>query len=134
MRTTHSLVAAGLLALATAGACTTETISGVDARSVRVMPPEVSTVEGAEVQFSVAVVDDHDQAYDSPPVTWSSEDPSVVAIDEQGKARALKPGSTRIAARFDDVTGFAPVTVVADPETDDGGGGVIGGIVGGIIP
>ena len=108
-------------------------MAGVTATSVRVRPPEISTVEGAEVQFTAEVFDERDQGLDSAPVEWSSDDPSIVTIDETGRARALRPGSTRIRASFNEVTEFAPVTVVPAPSDGDEGGGGSGGGDGSVV-
>jgi hypothetical protein len=48
-------------------------------------------------------------------VNWFSADPSIVTVDSAGNIRALRPGSTRVAAIVDGVAGFADITVPALP-------------------
>jgi hypothetical protein len=48
-------------------------------------------------------------------VTWSSSDPGVASLATDGTVTALAPGTTRITARVDGVSGFADLTVSTVP-------------------
>jgi hypothetical protein len=48
-------------------------------------------------------------------VTWSSSDPGVASIATDGTVSALAPGTTRITARVDGVSGSADLTVSTVP-------------------
>jgi hypothetical protein len=48
-------------------------------------------------------------------VTWSSSDPGVATIAADGRVTALTPGTTRITARVDGVSGSADLTVSIVP-------------------
>lgn len=48
-------------------------------------------------------------------VTWSSSDPGVATVAADGKVTAVSPGTTRITARVDGVSGSSDLTVSAVP-------------------
>lgn len=52
-----------------------------------------SLKEGESASFSVSVYGGEDKS-----VTWTSSDPSVATIDENGKVKAIKEGTTKIQA------------------------------------
>ena len=127
-----------------AGACSSESVTAVAASAVSVTPPQVSTVAGEQVRFAATIRDDRDVMLESARPTWTSEDESVVAIDSDGVARALAPGSALVVARFGGATGTALFRVIdqssppTDPDGDgddsgDGSGGDDGGGGGGGI-
>jgi uncharacterized protein YjdB len=99
--------------------CTQESVTAVDIGTVSVSPPEVSTPEGEEVRFAATVRDDQNGPLEGAAVTWSSDDESVVRIDQDGRATALAPGTARVRASFRDASGEAVVTVVSDGGLDD---------------
>ena len=73
------------------------------------------SLEGAETYQFVATVTP-ENAYNKD-IIWSSDDPSVVSIDENGLATALKKGSTYINAEAADGSGkstYASVTVTSN--------------------
>jgi uncharacterized protein YjdB len=98
--------------------CTRESVTAVEIGTVSVSPPEVSTPEGEVVQFAATVRDDKNESLDGAGVSWSSDNEAIVTIDQDGTARAIAEGTTRIRASFRDAVGEAVVTVVGDDILD----------------
>ena len=87
------------------------------------LPPHRITLTPSSIRFdalgatqllSVEVFDLHEELLKDAPVSWSSDDPSVAAVDPNGTVTAVNAGMTRIAARSGNVTGYAEVTVNLD--------------------
>ena len=80
-------------------------VTGTDGASLRISPPFVSLHTGEEFDFS------YGNAYDLD-LTWTSSDPSVASIDQQGHAVALKAGNTTItlASPVESVTAIVAVS------------------------
>ena len=99
-------------------ACTHENVTPVIVASVTVSPPAVSAFDGEEVQLAATVRDDQGVAVGSARVTWSSDDRSVVTVDEHGTARAVAVGTTTVRATVQDASGSATVVVLRAPTLD----------------
>ena len=54
-----------------------------------------------------------DDTTDDRAIAWSSADPSIAAVDENGRVQALAPGKTRISAQAGALTASAAVRVYA---------------------
>ena len=74
-------------------------VTGTDGASLRISPPVVTLRPGDEYDFK------YGNTYDLE-LTWSSSDPSVATIDQNGHVKALAPGNTTItlATNLDSVT------------------------------
>ncbi len=118
MHCRHELVAIAGILLVTAvlflDGCTdtTEVEERSTPTSLIVSPKEVvlPALE-ASVQFSAQVFDQNGSAMESPSITWSSEDPSVAAVNTNGLGTATGNGTTRIIATVGTLSGTAAVTV-----------------------
>lgn len=79
--------------------------------------PEVQALEvGKAVQFQATYFDSLGNKAEGLAFSWSSSDPTLVAIDANGNARALKVGQARITAQARNLASApALLTVVADP-------------------
>jgi hypothetical protein len=104
---------ASLLALS----CTSEEILLVEPASVVVTPPDVSAIEGEQVQLIGMVHDDQNRPLAATDLVWSSADSSIASVDGLGLVTARSPGAVKIRARFEDVTGEAQVEVLRGPFT-----------------
>jgi hypothetical protein len=96
--------------------CRTEFVTPVTVGRVTVDPVEISIPLGDALQFSAAVFDEYDASLQGVTVAWSSDRPSVVAVEPDGSARALRAGSARVRASFNGVSGAARVTVLSSPD------------------
>ena len=67
---------------------------------------------GATVQLSAEVRDQNGQAMAGVPVSWSSADTTVAAVDSAGSVTAAGSGTTTIVAAAGEATGEAVVTVM----------------------
>jgi hypothetical protein len=107
-----------ILALCTPGAlgCQTESVTPVTVGRVTVDPVEISIPLGDALQFNAAVFDEYDASLQGVAVAWSSDRPSVVAVEADGSARALRAGSARVSASFNGISGSGRVTVLSPPE------------------
>ncbi len=85
----------------------------VEVSGVVVEPGEARLSEGESLAFTATLLGAEPEWLARATVVWSSDDPDVVRVEEDGSARALSPGTTTIRARFDTHAGSA--TVVVEP-------------------
>lgn len=112
-------------------ACTTKDVVGVDIGSVTVLPPSATLQEGETQQFTAVVRDADGVVIEGAEITWSSDRPDTVSIDQNGLATGLLRGTAQIRATFQGVSGEATVTVLqtagftvspaSGPTTESGG-------------
>ena len=69
---------------------------------------------GETLELSAEVFDVNGDMLADAPVSWSSDDPSVVKVDPDGTVTAVSAGSTQVAAQSGNVSGLARVTVNLD--------------------
>lgn len=62
-----------------------------------------------------AVVDDIDKIYDKT-ITWTSDNPETISVDQDGVVTALKNGSARITATCNGISGFLDIETTVDSE------------------
>ena len=55
-----------------------------------------------------------------PLIVWSTDDPSIATINDQGRLKAVKPGKTVVRAVFHGMTATYPLTVIAADRPDLG--------------
>jgi len=110
--TRHASRILATLTMLSLPACTTEHVTAVDILSVRVEPVGVSAVEGEHHTFRAVVLDGKGVPVPGAQVDWSSGNPSVAAVDQNGTVEALREGSVEIRATFMDVWGSATVQVL----------------------
>jgi hypothetical protein len=87
----------------------------VDVSSVEVVPSTVNAVQGESHQLVATVHDDQNQEVASARVEWSSDDPTIASVDEDGVLIAHSPGSVDVHASYLGVTGSASVVVLPGP-------------------
>jgi hypothetical protein len=89
---------------------TTATVTLVPVGSVSVDSTLVERNPGGTFQYSAIVFDSLGRRVTDRPVTWASQNSSVVSVDATtGLARALTPGQVQIIARVPRVPGFPDV-------------------------
>jgi uncharacterized protein YjdB len=97
-----------------------------DARAsivIPVLPPRVVTVDiadppsaltvGQAVTVGATPLDRANTALPGRPITWSSSDPSIVAVTEAGQLNALRPGSAVLTASCEGVRAILRIGVAA---------------------
>jgi len=93
---------------------------------VDVIPRDAQTAVGGTVQFT-ALCGPNGQDDATRQVSWTSSDPSIATIDDQGVATGVAEGETSIRARKAGRQAFATLTV----EAASGGGGTFDIVVSG---
>jgi len=96
---------------------------------LRVSPTSATVNVGDTQQFTASISD----GSEVPPVTWTSSDPAVATVDENGLATAVAAGAATITCAPEVGSGYAPVDVTltvetpAPPSGGSGGGCSVGG-------
>jgi uncharacterized protein (DUF58 family) len=109
-----ALLAIGLAALLLT-ACDETTVTALEVATVEVTPAGIQLVQGEAVTVSATPRDGSGRALVGRSVTWSSNDPAVAEVDQEGRVLGLQPGSARIRATTDGVTGETDVEVLPGP-------------------
>lgn len=93
-------------------------VVGAAVADVTVVPEDTQLVVGNELPYDVTLRDEANAPIDEQrPVEWSSTDPDVATIDDDGIATAVAPGDTQIVGVVDDVEDRADLTVI-DADVD----------------
>jgi uncharacterized protein YjdB len=90
-------------------------LSGCPAKvaTIEIAPPELKIKSDADTKSLSATPKDKDgQAIEGKQIAWSSSDPAVVTVDEQGKVKPVGSGKATITAKADEASGSANVEVV----------------------
>jgi len=85
-----------------------------------VSPVFANVYVGQMVQFS-ATLNGRTEATGDDEIQWSTIDPSVAEVSEDGWVTGLKPGNVTIAAGCRNHCGTARVMGLADPGSDEEG-------------
>src|SRR5690606_15546081 len=112
-RVTARMTGLALIVAAAVG-CEAETLTvAVDPEvsEVRVTPEATTIAVGENETFTVAVLDAGGTEISDPPVTWSSTNPDVASIDDEGRVDAVAPGSAGIVATVGGVADTADIVV-----------------------
>lgn len=117
-RTQLAVVVMAMGSLGAAASCRTEFVTPLVASRVVVAPDEASVLEGEALQFTATVTDESNQAVVQAVVTWSTNDPSIVRVDPDGRAWALAPGATLVWASFNGTADSALMTVAPAAECE----------------
>jgi uncharacterized protein YjdB len=75
-------------------------------------PDEAELGVGESLLLAVTVLDPRGDPIVPPEVEWSSSDPAVATVDQEGEVTGVRVGEVEIRASRDGVTGTAVVTVV----------------------
>ncbi|TVP59268.1 MAG: hypothetical protein EA351_01800 [Gemmatimonadales bacterium] len=87
--------------------------------AINVRPGQLTVAPGEEGALEAERLDRRGNRLHLPPVEWSSEDPSVVTVDDEGTVTGVTPGTTRVFARSGDAEGWAAVEVsIIPPEVE----------------
>jgi uncharacterized protein YjdB len=116
MRTTHSTqVLSALIILASAGACSSESIgpatSGIG--PITVIPSMATIGEGQAVQLTARLVDEFGDPLQGK-VSWSSSNPSVATVSVGGTVFGRREGRAAITASAHGQAQSAAVLVLRD--------------------
>ncbi|MEO6526130.1 MAG: Ig-like domain-containing protein [Gemmatimonadaceae bacterium] len=87
----------------------------VPVAAVLVSPGVMTLPIGASQQLAIAVLAADGSALASRAVTWTSSDPSVVAVFGVGGVTAVRPGNANVVATSEGRSGGATVTIPAPP-------------------
>jgi large repetitive protein len=110
------LLSVGAMGLAVlAYACTMRDVTGVEVGEVLVSPSSATLLEGESLRFTAQARDILGNPLPVGAVTWSSDDPSAVAVGADGTARGLQAGQSLVWATLDGVRGSASVAVAPGP-------------------
>jgi len=117
MRTAHSTrVLSALVILASAGACSSESIGGPATSglgSMTVIPSQATIGEGQAVQLTARLVDEFGDPLLAK-VSWSSSNPSVATVSVGGTVFGRREGRAAITASAHGRAQSAAVLVLPD--------------------
>jgi len=80
------------------------------AAAIKVTPPLDSVRVGESTQYAAAVTDLHGNPLDVP-VTWTSSDPTIATVDQNGVVTTYRPGTVTITASAERVSDSATLVV-----------------------
>ncbi len=98
--------------LSAALACETVVVSTVDVAEVQGVPPSMTVVEGESETATAFVRESGGAELSGVAVAWSVDDARIATVTPEGVVQGLAPGTTRIRAWSEGVSGSAEVTVV----------------------
>ncbi len=84
---------------------------GSEAAKIRVNPTVVTMNVGDTQTVTATVYDENDQIINEANVNWSSSEPAVATVDNNGKITAIKPGTTTVNATYGELSAQVNVTV-----------------------
>lgn len=96
-------------------ACESSVVFVVEVAEVEVSPSQITLLEGQDAAVSAILRAHGGQELSGRSVTWRVEDPERATITPEGLLKGKSPGSTRIHASSDGVSGTGEVTVLAGP-------------------
>lgn len=91
------------------------TVSLVPVAAVAVTPANLAVGVGRQKPLAAAAADEHGGPLPGRPVTWSSVDPSIATVDDQGMVTGVAAGTTKINALIEGKLGQADVAVSVIP-------------------
>ena len=103
--------ALGLVASLGCGSETTGAGDVLAVASVEISPPELALVAGTTAQLNATPKTSSGIAVPNRQATWSTDDPGIATVSDQGLVSAVGAGATRINARVDGVSASIPVDV-----------------------
>lgn len=97
---------------------------GSEVDSIQIEPATVETIEvGTSLQFAARALDASGNVTDNPDIAWTSSDPNVATVTQDGLATGLIEGRTVITASSGGVTATALLRVAVPPLTQSGQAG-----------
>ena len=91
----------------------TVTVHPPTAVGLELAPSHLDLVVGSRRTLTVRVLDARDREIDRP-VQWSSSNPSVLTVSEDGTVEAVQPGSASVLALCDAAGAAATITVLSE--------------------
>jgi hypothetical protein len=98
--------------------CTVEEVLEVEISSVSVFPVTVNALAGEQVQLNATVVGEAGEALPGAWPKWTSDQPSIAAVDSLGVVTAYQEGLVTIRAAFRGAEGEATVRVLPGPQIE----------------
>ena len=101
------------------GASTSANLTVMQAAHSVVIEPQKATLMavGETEQLTATVLDRNEQPVDGVAISWTSSDPGVATVDEEGLVTAVSSGDARITASHGDLTDTAQIKVdIANPD------------------
>ncbi|MCU0633886.1 MAG: Ig-like domain-containing protein [Gemmatimonadaceae bacterium] len=96
-------------------ASATITVTSIAIGSVVVTPPTSSPVQGTALSLAAEVRDGAGAVLTGRTINWSSSAPAIAVVSNSGRVLAVSPGTARIDATVEGVTGSATITVLPVP-------------------
>ncbi len=93
------------------GECAVEVLP-VDVQTITVDPEQVEIQEGGTAQLKVSILPE-DADYEE--VVWTSADPDIASVDENGLVTGVSPGNTEITVSAGSISDNCIVTVTGTP-------------------
>ena len=105
---------------ATAGSATGSAAVEVEQvpRSILVSGPQDSLTVGDSIQMTAEALDGGGSAVPGSVFNWTSSDPKVAVVNQEGWVRAKAPGSADISASLGEISAFASLVALPLPEPD----------------
>ena len=100
----------------------TATITVMQTAHSIVLEPPMTTLTAIDetVQLTAAVLDRNEQPVEGATVSWTSSDPGVAAVDDEGLVTAVGNGSVGITAYYGDISAMVRIEVeIAVPDDRD---------------
>ena len=91
------------------------TVTAVPVAAVTVVPSAATVAVKQSAQLLARVVDSSGAVLNGRPVSWSSDTPSIVTVDNNGVVTAVATGAARITATAEGKSGSSVVTVTPIP-------------------
>jgi hypothetical protein len=104
-----------LVAGAVLAGCDDVVVMAASVVTVEVEPTEITLLEGGQVTATATAREGGGREVVGQSVTWTVDDPEIATVTSAGLVEGRAPGTTRIHATVDNVTGAASVVVLADP-------------------
>jgi cytoskeletal protein CcmA (bactofilin family) len=110
-----------LVAAAVLAACDAEVVTPASVVTVEVLPAEITLTEGDNRMVTAIAREHQGRELSGHRVTWEVDDPGIATVTPEGVVEARAPGTTRIHATVQGITGTASVTVLAAPDEPGAG-------------
>ncbi|HEX9937069.1 MAG TPA: Ig-like domain-containing protein [Longimicrobium sp.] len=114
MRVRKTLFAAALLLLPALAACDETPVVLPEPTSVSVAATDLRMTVGDVASVTAQVLDQQGKVVQDATPTYSSDNPTVAAVDGSGMVRAMSPGTANVTVAYGGVKTTAKVTVARD--------------------
>lgn len=92
--------------------CQETTVEVLPVAAVEVSPTQLSVVQGDHEDLTATPRTSGGQALGGRSVLWASSNPAVASVSSQGQVEGIGPGTTRIQATVEGVSGSADIRVL----------------------